>query len=82
MEPVYLLQHLHVLANDEEGVKTIGIYSSRSAALAAIDRVKTQPGFSSFPRLIDPLNEDEIDGFYIDEYVLDQDHWSEGFITI
>ncbi|CAG0926367.1 hypothetical protein TFLX_00035 [Thermoflexales bacterium] len=82
MEPVYLLQHLHVLANGEEDAKIIGIYSSRSAALAAIDRVKTQPGFSDFPRLLDPLSEDEVDGFYIDEYVLDQDHWSEGFITV
>jgi hypothetical protein len=82
MPSVYLLQHLHVLSNGEEDVKIIGIYSSSSTALAAIDRVKDQPGFSDFPCLIDPLSEDEVDGFYIDEYILDQDHWPEGFITI
>jgi len=82
MPSVYLLQHCHVLSNGEEDVKIIGIYSSSSMALAAISSVKDQPGFSDSPRLIDPLSEDEIDGFYIDEYILDQDHWTEGFITV
>ncbi len=82
MQSVYLLQHLHVLADGKEDSKIIGIYSSRGAALAAIDRVKTQSGFSDFPRLIDPLSEDEVDGFYIDEYVLDQDYWVEGFTSV
>lgn len=63
-------------------MKIIGIYSSRTAALAAMDRVKVRPGFVDFPRLIDPSVEDEVDGFYIDEYVIDEDHWKEGFATV
>lgn len=82
MKSIHLLQHLHVLDNGEEGVKIIGVYSSHDAALAAIERVKAQPGFSDFPRLIDPTIDEEANGFYIDEYEIDRDHWSEGFVTL
>jgi hypothetical protein len=33
------------------------------------------------PKIIDPTQTDEEQGFYIDEYELDKDHWTEGFVT-
>ncbi|MFL6235847.1 MAG: serine kinase [Thermoanaerobaculia bacterium] len=81
MQMIHLLQHLHILANGEESIKIIGVYSSRNAGLAAIERLKTQPGLSDFPRLIDPLIDEDVSGFYIDEYELDQDHWPDGWFT-
>lgn len=81
MANVYLLQHLHMLPHGEEDVKIIGIYSSRQAAISAIERLREQPGFIDRPELIDPLVDDKSDGFYIDEYSLDSDHWGEGYVT-
>jgi hypothetical protein len=79
---VYLLQHLHVLPHGEEDVKVIGIYSSRKAAQAAVDRLKHQPGFRDFPRVVNPETEERPEGFYMDEYAVDQDHWKEGYETL
>lgn len=81
MDSVYLLQHLHVLPHGEEDVKVISVYSSRRAAIEAIERLRVQPGFVEYPKLIDPLVNDQSDGFYIDKYTLDQDHWVEGYMT-
>ena len=39
-----------------------------TAAQDAVTRIVTQPGFANFP-----------DGFHIDEYEMDKDHWTEGF---
>jgi hypothetical protein len=82
MKTVFVLQHLHVLPSGEEDTKLIGTYSSKENARAAIDRLKLQPGFCDYPRLIDPLVDDEGSGFYLDEYELDKDHWREGFVTV
>ncbi|MFP5213353.1 MAG: hypothetical protein ACLGPL_08240 [Acidobacteriota bacterium] len=68
---VYLLQHTHEFGESTEDVKIIGIYSSRTKAEAAIERLRLKPGFSETP-----------DGFTIDEYDLDLDHWEEGYVTI
>jgi homoserine kinase type II len=65
---VYLLQHSYE-HNDDEEVKVIGVYSSEMAARAAIKRLKEQPGFRNYP-----------DGFHVDHYQLDKDHWTEGFV--
>lgn len=67
---VFLLEHVHELDGHDD-VKLIGAYSSRQAAEVARTRMLAQPGFSSFP-----------DGFNISAYVLDQDHWLEGFVTL
>lgn len=82
MRHVWLLQHLHVLPGGEEDVKTIGIYSSRKAALTAVARLKTQPGFRDFPRVVNPDAEESPEGFCIDEYLVDQDNWSDGYVTV
>jgi hypothetical protein len=81
MKSVFLLQHLHMLPGGEESVKIIGIYQSKQAAQGAIERLKTMPGFSAHPMLVDPLIDEDLNGFYIDEYLIDQDHWAEGYVT-
>jgi hypothetical protein len=80
MNDVYVLEHLHVLNGDEEDVKMIGVYRSREAGLAAIERLRNQPGFRDFPKLIERGNEGP-DGFYLNGHQLDQDSWAEGFFT-
>ncbi|WP_020411280.1 DUF7336 domain-containing protein [Microbulbifer variabilis] len=82
MKSAFLLQHLHVIAEDNDCVKVIGLYASKEDALGAIERLASQPGFSGCPKLIDPLEDDEESGFYIDEYEIGKDHWSEGYVTV
>ena len=64
---VFVVEHLHVLDDGEESVKLIGVYSNREAAQSAVDRHKLQPGFRDAP-----------EGFTIDLYRLDEDHWTDG----
>ena len=84
MKTVYLVQHLHMLPDEIEDVKTIGIYSSRETAEAAVDRLKHQPGFQDLPNLVDEADFSRPgtpEGFYIDAYEIDSDHWESGYIT-
>jgi len=71
METVYVLQHVHVLGENDEDVKMIGVYRTEAAAKAVIDRLGEQPGFRDHP-----------EGWSISAMRLDQDHWPEGFVTI
>ena len=71
MPSVFVLQHVHSMGDDVEDVKLIGVYSSRESAQAAVVRLADAPGFSDAP-----------DGFHIDEYQVDQDHWVEGYVTL
>ena len=71
MKSVYLVQHVHLLKEDEEDVKIIGIYSTKELAREAVERTKLFQGFCDAPK-----------GFYIDEYPLDKDSWTEGYITV
>jgi hypothetical protein len=68
---VYVLQHVHVLSANRESVKLIGIYSSAEKAERAIRTLSKQPGFSN-----------SIEGFHIDAYEVDKDHWTEGYVTV
>ena len=61
---------LHSLP-DTGRVKVVGIYSSRALAEEAEDRAKALPGFA-----------DEADGFTIETYEIDKDHWSRGFVRL
>ncbi|WP_326752879.1 hypothetical protein OH738_25715 [Streptomyces hirsutus] len=86
---VYLLWHVHHQAGqgskvhhfeepddfwaDEEAgddVKLLGTYSSRDAARDRIDRARQLPGFSDEPKC-----------FYVEEFVVDEDQWTEGYVT-
>jgi len=77
MKTVFLLEHLHTLADGCENIKTIGVYSSRTAAEVAISRLRAQPGFADAPHLVE-----DNDGFYISGYEIDEDNWREGFVTV
>jgi len=70
MTDIFVLHHVHQLG-DEEDAKLIGVYSTREHADAAIGRLSTQSGFRNHP-----------DGFHIDLYTLNEDHWTEGFATV
>jgi hypothetical protein len=67
---VFVLHHSYELDGCDE-TKMIGVYSSREAAEATIVRFRNLPGFGDKP-----------EGFNIDEYLLDEDNWTEGFITM
>ena len=72
---VYLLQHSYEYEVYEdikkEETKIIGIYSSEIKAKEAKALFMTKKGFNRFSE----------ERFYIDEYELDQDHWTDGFVT-
>jgi hypothetical protein len=68
MGPLYVL--LHSLPETGK-VKVVGIYSSRPLAEEAEERTRALPGFSEEP-----------DGFTIEQYEVDADHWSRGFVRL
>jgi hypothetical protein len=67
---VFVIQHVHALADGTEDVKLIGVYSTLPAANEAVARARARPGFSASP-----------DGFSVDEYLLDDDCWQEGYVS-
>ena len=81
MPSVFVLQHCHVMPSDEDDIKMIGVYASRKDAEAAIERLRLQPGFIDHPRMVDP-DADDRNGFYIDEYEIGEDNWTEGYVTV
>jgi hypothetical protein len=81
MTSVFILQHCRT---DESGnnVKMIGAYMSRTEAESAVARLRSMPGFSDHPAILDPRKDEETSGFTIDEYALNKDHWTEGFVSV
>jgi homoserine kinase type II len=67
---VYVIQHVRDEDLPAEDVKFIGVYSSEGKAQEAVARLTPLPGFVDFPN-----------GFYVDAYEVDVDHWTEGFIA-
>jgi hypothetical protein len=70
MASVWILVHIQELDGDKEDEKLVGVYSSRTNAEAAISRMSLLAGFR-----------DHLEGFEIEEYELDRDHWTDGFST-
>ena len=70
-DTVFVLHHVAHEDQDEEDSKLIGIYSSRAAVDSAVARLRSQPGFRDYPV-----------GFGVDEYQVDKDQWTEGFVTM
>jgi len=70
MTEVYLLWHVRSDDTDCDDGKLIGVYAADASAKAAIERLRDKPGFGQHP-----------DGFMIEPYTLDKDHWTEGFIS-
>lgn len=80
-ETVVVVQHVRVRPDGSEDVKLIGVYRTAEAAHAAVERLRIQPGFGDSPRVLSPSVDDAGSGFSVDEYPLDQDHWTTGFFT-
>jgi hypothetical protein len=68
MNSVFIVFHAHETSNGIDSMKMIGAYSSRENGDLAVSRLIQQPGFCDFS-----------DGFSIDEYKINKDHWLEGF---
>lgn len=45
----------------------------------AIEKLRSQPGFSQYPNLLESNNDNEKSGFFIDAYGLDTVYWQDGF---
>ncbi|MFB9324535.1 hypothetical protein ACFFSY_01100 [Paenibacillus aurantiacus] len=71
MKIAYIVQHSYEVGEDEQfdETKIIGIYSSLEKAKSVVDRYKLLPGFREYAN-----------NFFIDEYEIDADNWTEGFI--
>jgi hypothetical protein len=68
---VYILWHVHGMPDGDEDAKLIGVYSSNEDADAARLRLLQQPGFRDIP-----------EGFQVDRYLVGDDHWTEGYVTV
>jgi len=69
VKSVFVVQHSY----EQDGcgeTKFIGVYTTRQAAEDAIRRLQVTPGFRDHPA-----------EFSVDEFPLDLDHWTEGFVT-
>jgi hypothetical protein len=82
MDKVFVVHHVHLLPEGTEDIKLIGVYRTRASAERAVERLAMQPGFSAHPGVVDAQRTDDSQGFHISAYVLDKDHWVEGFVTI
>ena len=70
MKSVFVLQHQYEQWG-HDCVKFIGVYSTHQEAKKAVKRLRLQAGFCDWP-----------EGFCIDEYPMDRDHWTEGFTKV
>ena len=80
-----MVEHLHILYDDVEDIKFLGVFSTKEKAEKAIQMLSKQPGFKDFPKIIDDndIENDVIEGFYIIKVVVDEiAEWKEGFTTV
>jgi hypothetical protein len=68
---VHLLWHANAQDDGESDNKLLGVYSTHERAARRRLAASSLEGFRDQP-----------DAFLIDEYVLDADHWTEGFVTV
>jgi hypothetical protein len=66
---VFLVWHNHGPIEDSDNAKLLGVFSSRELAQERVEAALTEPGFADHP-----------EGFTVDEYVVDQHEWIEGFV--
>ena len=78
MNSYFILQHLHVISENNEDIKFIGIFSNMNNVYRAIESLTDKPGFKDFPKLINANIEDG-SGFYVDEYQVDKINWNDGY---
>ena len=75
---VWVLWHIPPDAGTHGDSMLIGVYSTRDAAIAAVHRLADQPGFADYPEMVE---ETDTAGFLVEAYTLNQDHWTEGYVT-
>lgn len=70
---VYILWHVHTdeKLDGGEDVKLLGVFSSQEKALEAQTTASALPGFR-----------DDLLGFEISMYKIDEVHWQEGYVTV
>jgi hypothetical protein len=68
---VFLVHHVHVHDEGDEDVKLIGVYSTRENAEQAMVRAGKLPGFCDAP-----------EGFSIDQHRVNEDNWTDGYVTV
>jgi hypothetical protein len=66
----YVVTHDYEAPHSLDNGKLIGVYATQADAEEAVARMRTLPGFSKYP-----------DGFVIDKYPVNKDHWTSGFFT-
>ena len=71
MNSVQLLWHVRPDDTYADDAKLIGVYRTVESAQDAIQRLHQLPGFRDYP-----------DGFQIEEYQVDVDHWTTGFVSL
>lgn len=71
MNCVFVLQHSYKTDDGYDEAKMIGVYSSKEKAEETVEKLKNVNGFCDYP----------IECFYIDEYEIDKDNWTEGFFS-
>ena len=69
MAAVFVVQHVREDPEGCEDVKFIGAYSTFERAQQSVEDHKELPGFSNYAG-----------GFSIQQYEVDADHWTEGFM--
>ncbi len=67
VQTVFVLQHT---TDEDAQAKLLGVYGTRDKANAAIEHYRTLEGFAKYP-----------DGFHLEMYELDKEHWQEGFVA-
>jgi homoserine kinase type II len=67
---MFVLHHVRDPEGDADA-KLLGVYSTRVDAELAVGRFLARPGFVDYP-----------DGFIIDQFTVDEDHWVDGFFTV
>lgn len=68
MDPLFAL--FHSLPQSDR-LKLIGVYTSQRRAAGALERTRLLPGFCEEP-----------EGFTIEQYEVDRDHWPRGFVRL
>jgi hypothetical protein len=69
MNSVFVLWYVVAPDAEDEKELMIGVYKTEEDAKAAIERLKGQPGFRDTPQ-----------GFQVEPYELNQDHWTQGYV--
>jgi uncharacterized protein YdaU (DUF1376 family) len=65
---IYLLSHDYETPTSLDNGALLGIYASEADARKAKEQLVLMPGFNEHPN-----------GFHIDRYKINEDHWTAGF---